>query len=973
MTLIIAAGHSGRRGQVTRAARNTVSAAALLIAFTPGFLRSADAQISGDSADAVERVVVTSTRIKGIDAPTPTTVLSAKEIQAQAEPNIFTLVNELPTMAGSLSTQVGNGSSSGGGNGVDVLNLRNLGINRTLVLLDGQRVVGANPVGVTDIAQFPQGLIQRVDVVTGGASASWGSDAVSGVVNFVLDHNFTGIKGNISASQTAYGDDKNVLVQLTGGTGFAGDKGHIEASGELFTNSGVPSGIGTRQWYQGAKILQQSIAATPPGTPQLINALHVASIQLAPGGLITSGPLQGTTFGPGGQRSQFQYGSPIISPFMVGGDQKSDIGSGVGLDASNARGTFYSRVSYNLNADTNIYATFNYGAVRTDNVPFQGEYKTANLTIQCSNPYLPGSVVASCAANGITSFPFGTDNGDFPLIHVNTIRNMRRMTAGGDGAFNAFGSDWSWDAYFEHGIDDVSVKDRNESLTNLYNLSIDAATAPGGAIVCRSTLTAPTNGCVPLNIIGTGVASRQALNSILGTAWISTEQRQEAGSFSVNGKPFSSWAGPVSIATGLEYREEAFKQQSDPYSQGNGGNPLLNSVGNNWFSGNFHPGRGSYHVAEAFVESNIPLLKDDVWGAADLNIAGREEVYSAAGWVSTWKVGMNYTPAFLDGVKFRALQSRDVRAPNLSDLYTAPTVYTQTVIDDFGPSAGQTFTISRPTIGNLALKPERGNTTELGVVLQPSWLPGFSTSVDYYRISLGGAISTLTNQQEMDLCFQGNQALCKLIVFNSALQPTSLTVQAINLASIITDGVDIESSWQTDMDNLIAGADGSLVLRSLATHVSKFVTHSGLPGLPNAESAGQNSGAVALWRWLGTASYGNDMWSAQLTGRYVSPGVYNPAYIQCTTGCPAPTLNNPTINNNQISGAFYTDIGGSVNLTPKGEGFNSAFYFKIDNLMDLDPATVSQSGSLALIGNATNPMLYDVLGRTYRIGLRIDE
>src|SRR5207237_967404 len=162
-----------------------------------------------------------------------------------------------------------------------------------------------------------------------------------------------------------------------------------------------------------------------------------------------------------------------------------------GLDATNSRGTFYGRVSYDLNADTNVYATVSYGAVRTEDVPFEGQYKTGNLVIQCDNAYLPASVKMGIATNKITSSAYGN-----------------------------------------------------------CNQAVVAVSAQGGTILCRSALAAPTNACVPLNIIGTGMASQQAINAISGTAWIATQQRQEAASFSVNGAPFSSWAGSVSIAAG---------------------------------------------------------------------------------------------------------------------------------------------------------------------------------------------------------------------------------------------------------------------------------------------------------------------------------------------------------------------------------------------------------------------------------------
>jgi iron complex outermembrane receptor protein len=202
-----------------------------------------------DSSRDAEEVVVTGTRIvrDGYQAPVPTTVLGTEAIAARAPTNIADFVNVLPAFAGSVTPTSATQALSAGGVGINALNLRNLGANRTLVLLDGQRVGAATLNGWVDVNQFPQALVKRVDVVTGGASADWGSDAIAGVVNFILDKDFTGIKGNAQGGVTTYGDNRNYNLSLAAGTGFAEDRGHILLSAEYAYTSGI-IGQGGRDW-----------------------------------------------------------------------------------------------------------------------------------------------------------------------------------------------------------------------------------------------------------------------------------------------------------------------------------------------------------------------------------------------------------------------------------------------------------------------------------------------------------------------------------------------------------------------------------------------------------------------------------------------------------------------------------------------------------------------------------------------------
>lgn len=938
-----------------------------------------------DAAASPSDIVVTGSRIvsSGYTAPTPTTVIDAAQIAKNAQPNIFTTIAQLPSLQGSTGVTTGTNSTSSGQQGLSSFSLRGLGTIRTLTLLDGQRVVGANVTGVPDISLFPQLLVKRVDVVTGGASASYGSDAVGGVVNFVTDKRFEGFKANVLGGVTTYGDNKSILVQAAAGRSFLDDKLHVQVSGEYDREGGVPAGgfgedlPGSRDWYRSSTLINRGV--TNDGSPQYLYRDHAQAYQYTKYGLITAGPLQGTAFNQAGQPIPFVYGSNGVPGknaagtvagcyigFCVGGDLSGNVGIGTTLQSKIERINGYTRVGYDIAPDNEIYATVNIAQVNTSNQPNPGAAKSG-LTLSCANPYVPASIVAACAANGITSFQYGVSNAILPNIKVSPSREQYRFVGGATGKVAAFGTSWTYDAYYEHGINITDINVDNISLTPRYNQAIQAITL-NGQIVCASAV-ARASGCLPINIIGGTAPSAAALAYIepANGPFQHTRQTQDVFSANMSGEPLSLWAGPVSVATGVEYRREAYRVTGDPYGAGVSdlspnsedypADPQLNSaVGSNWYAGNYKNGHGKYNVLESFLELNVPFINSEAAGKANLNVAGRATHYSTSGTVYTWKVGGVWeTP--LDGIRIRAVTSRDVRAPNLSELFAAPIA---TNVPNFtNPFTNTSVNILQNTIGNTALKPEIARNTEAGIVLsRPSWLPGFSASIDYYNIKLEGVISSLSAQQIVNLCFSGVTATCGAFNLANTNGPNFVNVQSFNLASIKTDGFDIEASYRFAQP---LGVPGNFTIRALATHVRKFVTDTGLPGTIPVDTAGANSGPTPSWKWLAIESYDTDRFSLTLQQRWFSSGVIGKQYVECSTACPVSTVNNPTIDRNYMAGAFYFDVGGSFDITKK---LNA--YFKVDNLFDHDPEPSPQTNT----GVDVNPALYDILGRTFRIGAR---
>ncbi|WP_426011722.1 TonB-dependent receptor plug domain-containing protein [Caulobacter sp. DWR2-3-1b2] len=953
-------------------------------------------------ATALTEIVVTGSRIRstGFTAPTPTQALGQADLERNAEPNVFTTIAQLPSLQGSTGATTGTFSTSSGAQGLSSFSLRGLGTIRTLTLLDGQRVVPANITGVPDISLFPQLLVQRVDVVTGGASASYGSDAVGGVVNFITDKHFEGFKANVSAGQTTYGDDKQVVLQLAAGKAFLNDRLHVQVSGEYDDEDGVPAGgfgedaPGSRDWYTTATLVNRGV--TNDGSPQYLYREHAQAYQYTKYGLISAGPLQGTAFDQAGNPFQFQYGSNGVPSkaangavvgcyssggFCVGGDLSGNVGIGTSLQSEIKRMNSYGRVAYDIDDNNEIYGTLNIARVESSNQPNPGG-ATTGLTMQCSNPYLPASVVAACAANNITSFTFGTSNALLPNnIAVHPTRTQYRGVIGADGKFAAFGSDWHYDAYYTHGENTTNIHVNNIMLTPRYRAAIQA-TLVNGQIVCSDPV-ARANGCAPINVFGGQRPSDAALKYIEpeNGPHQHSVQKQDVASINFSGEPIQGWAGPVAVALGGEYRREAYHVQGDPYGDGSAASPysteypadpLLNKAGNNWYAGNYHSGAGKYSVKEAYLEVNLPLVNSDAAGKANLNAAGRWTDYSTSGTVYTWKVGGTWdTP--VDGVRLRAVTSRDVRAPNLSELFAAPvtttipnfTIPTSTTPPPGQPSGPGALLVLQNVVGNANLKPEIAKNTSLGVVLSnPQWLPGFSVSVDWYNIVLNGGISSLSAQQVVNFCYAGVTQYCSSFNFAPPAGTTAyVNSQTFNLASIKTSGFDIEASYRFELPSV----PGRFDLRALATNTHKFVTNQGIPNGSVVNTAGQNSGATPDWKVLAVQSWSSDRFMLSLQERWFSDGVIGGQYIECAAGsCPvgrtvAVNNNYPTIDYNQMKGATYVDVSGSYKVTKDLQA-----YFKVANLLNRDPTPSPQTNT----GLDANPALYDLLGRFYHVGLR---
>ncbi|HWJ69545.1 MAG TPA: TonB-dependent receptor [Sphingobium sp.] len=987
MTAIIDTNEIGRRRRGKAVAPLSASVAMIALALAV----PAHAQGGGQAGAEDGAIVVTGTRItsSGFNAPTPTQVVDMTAITENAQPNIFTTIAQLPSLQGSTGVTSGTNSTSSGTQGLSSFSLHGVGAIRTLTLLDGQRVVGANVNGVPDISLFPQILVKRVDVVTGGASASYGSDAVGGVVNFITDTRFEGFRANLQGGISTYGDNAQGTFQAAYGAALLDNRLHVVVSGEYSHEDGVgPGGFGEeapggRDWYRTSTLVNTGVR-TAGGGPQYRYFDHAQAFQYTKYGLITSGPLQGTAFDAGGQPFAFNYGGDGLGQngvplkdaaggiancyigFCVGGDLSGNVGIGTTMMSSVERWNGYGRVGFDLAPGHEIYGTVNIARVDTTTQPNPGASRNG-LTIQCDNPFVPGLVQNACADNGITSFQYGVSNAILPNILVKPSREQYRFVGGAKGEFEIGGSPWSYDAYYQHGTSTTHIAVDNMLLIPRFNKAIQA-TVVDGQIVCADPV-ARANGCRPLNIFGGATPSDAVLSYLQPEVgpFQHTRQTQDAAGLSFSGEAFDLWAGPLSVAFGGEYRHEYYVTTGDPYGAGVTAqspttgdyplDPLLATDGGNWYAGNYYNGTGGYDVYEGFLELNLPLFDSENVGKANLNGGVRVTDYSTSGTVWAWKVGGTWeTP--IDGLRVRAVTSRDIRAPNLSELFAAPrSINLPNFVDPF-TNTSKSVLIN--LVGNPNLKPEIGRNTTVGLVLsRPQWAPGLSLSVDYFAIKIKDVISSLGSSQVVEYCKDGIMNTCDAFDLNR--EPAArnyINSQPFNFASIFINGLDIEASYQAAAP---LGLPGRVMVRGLATHMMHNRSDPGLPGTIASEGAGVNLGSTPDWTVLASQSWTTDKVRLTVQERWISDGVYSNSYVVCQSSCPESTTNNPTIDRNRMRGAFYVDLSGSYNVTDQLQA-----YFKVDNLFNRDPEPAPRTDT----GIDVNPALYDVVGRMYRVGVR---
>jgi outer membrane receptor protein involved in Fe transport len=911
------------------------------------------AALAQDAAAAdpeqVEEVVVTGSRIaSGFQTPTPVTVASAAQLQAAAPGNLADALNQLPAFKGSTrTTGVPTTSGTSGAAGQNLLNLRGLGTQRNLVLLDGRRIVASNTLGATDINVLPQQLVSRVEVVTGGASAAYGSDAVAGVVNFILDTRFQGLKMEVQGGTSTYNDAKSARFAVAGGRSFLDGRLRLVGAAEYAPQDGIGLlEFGGRDW------LEQPYGQIPnpvsTGTPRILVLPNVRISNASYGGLITSGPLKGTAFGPGGAPYQFDYGTITGNAFQSGGEGPNPVGA---LNPWQLRQNAFLHLDYDISDNLSVFAEGLYARMHSKAQSYYSfTYGSQNqFTIFRDNAYLPDSVRSQMLAQNLQSFTMGKSQRDLPPVGLEQRTLLQRFATGINGRLPG---NWSYSVSYVHGRTDQDMTQPNFTRNRRLYAAADAVRDPAtGQVVCRSTLAGLDPGCVPLNVFGVGSTSPEAAAYILGDATKYLELTQDVVSADMQGDlgRFALPAGPISVAFGVEYRKEKADQTVDPISMettdvtGVRGAPAAFQGRYGGFQ-TFNPAplSGAYSIKDGYIEVGVPLLKDVPFAdSLSLNAALRRTSYSTSGAVTTWKAGLNYQVN--SELRLRYTRSRDIRAPNILELFNSLTQGSANVIINNVTTQSTSF-----SSGNPDLNPEKADTTTYGGVFQPSWLPGFSVSADYYDIVLNDAIGAITPQLTVDQCAAGNQLMCAQIE-TTASGSVRIFTRPINLSYIKTNGWDFEVAYSRDV------FDGRLTARLVANKLNTFVTET--PGSPPRETAG-SVGAAGQPKWSGVLqlNYQRGPISVMAQERYIGRGLIDSTLVE-----------GVDINRNRVDAVFYTDL--TTKYTVPINGHESEFFLTVSNLFNKDPPPAPPQSTT--FQQPTNAALYDTIGRYYTLGVRV--
>jgi outer membrane receptor protein involved in Fe transport len=966
-----------RLGLVRVGASGAVMAAALAAALPVAAQEVTPPEASeaepAEAAAGDDQIVVTGSRIarSGFTAPTPVTVLGQEQIARQGTSNIAQVLNEIPAFRpqstpATTAIFVSN-------LGASTADLRGLGGNRTLVLIDGRRVVASTvaggsftPANTVDLNLIPASLLERVEVVTGGASAAYGSDAVAGVTNLIINRNLEGLRTTLQFGITDEGDNEEYLVSAAYGTRFADGRGRFLVGAE-YVNSFGTGDCYTRDWCAESYntisnpfrpgSTTERVFAGQPATLILPNArTATASIN----GLVVGGPLRGTEFNPDGTTFRHDYGQYAGGLFQSGGgDPLLAFYEHFPISAASERVNLFTNLDFDVSDTVRLFAQGSFGHVegrirgsaRRDFSP-PGAYQ-----IRSDNPFLPTSVANQMATAGLATLPFGRIWNDIGPQIGDVTRETFRLVGGFEWEL---GGSLALDGYYQYGQTDYSQRGFNTTVNSRMGRAIDAVRNTAGDIVCRINADSnPANddpACVALNPFGAGASSQAARDYVTETAMQDTTLTQHVVALTLRGDILDLWAGPLAFAAGGEYRRDGIDASIDPISAAN---DFYTSPG-----GGIVGGKQSLNVKEGFLELALPLARDLPFArSAELNGAVRVTDYSNSGRVETWKIGADWEP--VEFLRLRGTRSRDIRAPNLFELYGAPQSSFQTV-DERGVRGLYPTLLS----GNAALLPEVADTWTAGAVITAGLGSAgrLRLSADWFDIALDGAISTLGAQTIVNRCAEGNAALCEFVTRDAAGGITQIVNPQLNLNTLITRGWDFEADYTMPLDAVFGGSEGDLNFRVLGTYVKDLITID-TAGVA-IDRAGQNGSGVSQpsgvpdYTVNGFVTYRTDAFSAQVQVRHISSGLFQVTSIGPHQAGYSPLLDN-SVSDNKVEAVTYVNLNAQVRLWEQGKGRMELFGV-VNNLLDKDPPNDLPSSF-----GPTNNVLYDVVGRSFKVGVRL--
>ncbi|WP_198147738.1 TonB-dependent siderophore receptor [Erythrobacter sp. AP23] len=913
-------------------------------------------------------ITVTGSRLDatGFTAPTPVTTFDAEDLTQAGTPTVAEFLSTIPAFVNNESPQNTGINSSGNANAS--VNLRNLGAGRTLVLVNGRRHVPTGTSGTVNTSLIPSSMIGQIEVVTGGASAAWGSDAVSGVVNILYRTDVDGLEldGQVGISQR--GDNEEYRLSATYGAPI-GDRGRFMIAAEYYKTEGITAQR-DRDWGRDELQIIPNTANTGEndGIPRNLLASNVRTANSSLNGVILNpntlapfqtGPLANLQFAPGVGTQPFNRGTNTSFLWTIGGDG-TNFSQDTDLIIPNSRKALFAVFEHEITDDIEFYFEGSYTQAEAEsgvvqNFNFAPGGVVGVVPIRIDNAFLPASVRAAMVTQGITQFSLGRVNNDMGFINSTTRNVTTRFVGGLRGDLD---QNWNWDFYYQYGENSFQNELENNRITANFFEAADAIVDPGsGNIVCRSGNPA----CVPLNLFGFGSPSAEAIDYVHATTRQLSDRSQEVAALTIRGDLLQLPAGAVKTAFGGEYRSESTDFRNDELGKRN---EVFLLTGGDL--------AGSYKVKEAFAEVLVPILADKpFFDLLELNGAVRYTDYTTIGDLVTWKVGGSWRP--FEDLRLRATYSSDIRAPNLAELFTAqalvfnnvgvdpcsalgragsPAIDANCTAEGVPPTVPNGGTITTPIGGNPDLQEESAKTLTAGFVYSPSWAPRVNLSFDYFDIKLADAIGTLPLARILEGCYEdGNQALCDAITRgpDSSIQSVNLT--ALNIASRRISGVDGELSVRVPGDAVFGGAAGDFNFRVIGSYLFRDETSTdGIVVIEGAGGADQPKLRMNL-----DLGYTADNWGITSRVNFIGSSKFDVNF------------DVEDLDLNDVNSETYVNLSAFYDVAMGDRELR--LYGGINNLFDNDPArTVDRDFQNAY---ATVPGLHDVIGRRFFVGARV--
>ena len=918
-------------------------------------------------AASSEEITVTGSRVKrtNLESLTPVVTVSGADIQAKGLTQAADAFNQLPE-AGVATTSNVNSNFSDDAAGLQLINLRNLGTDRTLVLIDGRRTVGGlapgqgsagNSSGV-DISTIPAYLIDKIDVVTGGGSATYGSEAVAGVVNFKLKESFNGILLNQQYGTTSNeGDDRTTTTDLIMGSDFADDRGHAIFAAEYQDQGSV---LSKDRAFSAIDINNGGVYSPSSFTP-------FGSVLTNNGRFVTLGgnsiaPYDANTYG---------FNREAFRTIQVPTTQ---------LDT-------YSKLSYDILPTMTAFADFKFArttatsqlepiAIGAGNgsttIGFQGDY----LEVPLTNPFIP----AALKAQGIVDDGNG-NIADFRRRFLELgdrgVEDTRYNYALTGGVRGEVYDRFNYEAYYSYS---QTTNDQDEANAgNVLNLqsSLNADLNAAGQPECAEA-SARAAGCVPINLFGPGKASAAALNYIRASKTFNDNLSEGDVNADINGPIFHLPYGDVQLSLGVEHRREDASSNPD----------ALSASGYNLDTSG-PATRGGYSVTDFYAETKVPILKDLPFAKSlTFDASYRRSYYSlnSVGSQQSYNYGGTYAP--VPDILFRIDNAVAIRAPTVSDLYTGRTQSAESVVDPCSDNglasaanvaariakcraipgitpgftedqANQQTEISYNS-GNPNLNAERARVLTYGGVLQPRWIPRASVSVDAFKYLIANAISTIDLQTTANECVDtGNAAFCDLVHRDATTGIIKgVDSEAINVGAIREQGVDVQVNYELRLPGLAHYMfknvdDQGAIDFSWNYEYLQYLNQVTIPGAITEETG--DFGAPKN-KWTFDALYRDQKFQLNYQMRYIGEQRYD------FQG------DGPNFANR-----FYSDLSARYQVTKK-----ISVYAGCRNLFDRQPPQVDQNFqqtgagvATGVTGTNTVPDVYDAIGRYVYLGLHV--